>query len=54
IAKKGLRSTFFSGGNSACQSHARQHYDIYAKKCAEKGIPENPRAIPPKIAKARE
>lgn len=54
IAKKGLRNTFFSGGNSACRTHARQHYDLYAKKCAEKGIPENPRAVPPKIAQARE
>lgn len=53
IARKGLRGAFFTGGNSACRGHVHKHYDLYAKKCLEKGIPEHHRAVPPKIARAR-
>lgn len=52
IARKGLRAVFFSGGNSACRGHIHQHYDLYAKKCLEKGIPEHYCAVPPRIAQA--
>lgn len=54
VDRKGLRKAFFSGGNSACRTHARQHYKLYAEKCKAKGIPEHPRTVPPKILCARE
>lgn len=44
--KGGERNAFFTGGNSTCRSHIRQHYQLYKDRCKEAGIPENHRAIP--------
>ena len=52
--KNGLRDIFFTGGNSACRGHARQHYALYAKKCAEANIPESEHAVPRKILRDRQ
>ncbi|KAF9059078.1 hypothetical protein BDP27DRAFT_1164301, partial [Rhodocollybia butyracea] len=54
VIARGLRNAFFTGGNSACRTHAHQHYSLYAERCAERGIAEHPRAVPSRIAKARE
>ena len=44
--KESLRKAFFTGGNSSCRAHIRQHYDIYKERCAKANIPENHHAIP--------
>jgi DNA-binding LacI/PurR family transcriptional regulator len=54
VAKHGKRKVFHIGGNSSCQAHLRQHYDIYKKRCEEKGIPINHWAIPRTVWKKME
>lgn len=49
---KGLKKTFFTGSNSSCRQHIRQHYDLYKKQCEDGKIPLNHRAIPPPILKS--
>jgi hypothetical protein len=51
VKSKGLRKTFFTGSNSSCRQHIRQHYDQYKKRCEDAKIPLNHRAIPPPILK---
>lgn len=43
---KNERTVFFTGGNSSCWVHIRQHYDIYKERCKAGNIPENHHAIP--------
>ncbi|KAH9044422.1 hypothetical protein EDB85DRAFT_1834230, partial [Lactarius pseudohatsudake] len=50
----GIRKCFLTGGNSTLRQHCRKHYTIYKQKCEQAGISVNHRAIPPKLAKARE
>src|ERR1700678_4689284 len=45
VAKHGKRKVFHIGGNSSFRAHLRQHYEIYKKRCEEKGIPINHWAI---------
>ena len=45
---------FHIGGNSSCRAHLRQHYEIYKKRCEEKGIPINHWAIPRTVWKKME
>ena len=52
MKSKGLRKTFFTGSNSSCRQHIRQHYDLYKKRCEDEKIPLNHRAIPPPILKS--
>jgi hypothetical protein len=51
VKSKGLRKTFFTGSNSSCRQHIRQHYELYKKRCKDAKIPLNHRAIPPPILK---
>jgi len=51
---KGLRKAFFSGSNTSCRQHIRQHYTIYQQRCKEQDITENYRAVPPQILRERE
>jgi hypothetical protein len=44
--KHGKRKVFHTGGNSSCQLHICQHYDIYHQQCIEENIPEHHWAIP--------
>ncbi len=44
--KGGERAAFFTGGNSSCRAHIRQHYKLYSQQCKVKNIPENHYAIP--------
>jgi hypothetical protein len=45
-AKENLKKAFFTGGNSSCCAHIRQHYEIYKAQCKDGDIPENHHAIP--------
>ena len=54
MKSKGLRKTFFTGSNSSCRQHIRQHYDLYKKRCEDEKIPLNHRAIPPQVLKEME
>lgn len=54
VALKGIWKTFLTGKNSACCVHAQQHYNLYTERCAGKGIPEHPHAVPLRITKACE
>ncbi|RDB17308.1 hypothetical protein Hypma_001668 [Hypsizygus marmoreus] len=49
VAKHGKRKAFFTGGNSSCRQHIRQHYDLYKKKCSDANVPENHWAIPQQL-----
>lgn len=40
------KQAFLTRGNSSCQQHIRQHYNVYKQKCLEQKIPENHWAIP--------
>jgi hypothetical protein len=46
VKKGGERGAFFTGGNSSCRAHIRQHYQLYKDRCKEAGIPESHHAIP--------
>jgi hypothetical protein len=46
LNEKGQRNAFFTGGNSTCRAHIRQHYTLYKERCKEANIPENHHAIP--------
>lgn len=48
---KGLRKTFFTGSNSTCRQHIRQHFEVYKQRCEAEGIQMSQRAIPPPILK---
>ena len=37
---------FFTGGNSSCRYHIRQHYDLYKEQCENANIPEHHWVIP--------
>ena len=54
VKSKGLRKAFFSGSNTSCRQHIRQHYAIYQQRCQEQDLTENYRAVPPQILKERE
>jgi hypothetical protein len=54
VKSKGLRKAFFTGSNTSCRQHIRQHYAIYQQRCREQDIIENYRAVPPQILKERE
>jgi len=49
-----LRKAFHVGGNSSCQQHLRQHWELYEKKCQENNVPVNHWAIPRHILKKRQ
>src|ERR1700679_2710782 len=49
VKAKGLRKAFFTGSNSSCRQHIRQHYELYKQKCNDEHIPINQRAIPPQV-----
>ena len=51
MKSKGLRKTFFTGSNSTCRQHIRQHFDVYKQRCETENIPMNQRAIPAPIWK---
>jgi hypothetical protein len=40
---------FFTGGNSSCQAHICQHYNIYKEHCKERNIPENHHTLPQQL-----
>jgi hypothetical protein len=46
VKKQGKRKAFFTGGNSSCRQHIRQHYAIYQERCKEADVPEHHWAIP--------
>lgn len=46
VTKSAERGAFFTGGNSSCRAHIRQHYELYRDRCKEAGIQENHFAIP--------
>jgi hypothetical protein len=46
VKKNGKRKAFFTGGNSSCRQHIRQHYTIYQERCKEADLPEHHWAIP--------
>ena len=48
-AKENLKKAFFTGGNSSCRAHIRQHYEIYKVRCKDGNIPVNHHAIPRNI-----
>jgi hypothetical protein len=54
VKAKGVRKAFFSGSNTSCRQHIRQHYTIYQQRCREEGLTENYQAVPPQIIKERE
>lgn len=54
VKAKGLRKTFFTGSNSSCRQHIRQHYELYKQKCDDEHILLNHRAIPPQLLKEME
>jgi hypothetical protein len=41
-----MRKAFFTGGNSSCRQHIRQHYSIYQQRCKEENVPEHHWAMP--------
>lgn len=53
LDKKSARKIFFTGGTSACRTHARTHYDIYKARCKEAGVEEHHWAVPRKLEKER-
>lgn len=46
VNRYGKRKTFFTGGNSSCRQHIRQHYAIYQERCKDENIPEHHWAMP--------
>lgn len=54
VKARGIRKCFFTGSNTSCRQHIRQHYEIYQELCKKKGIPESRRAIPPAVLRERE
>ena len=44
--KRGERKTFFTGGNSSCWAHIRQHYTLYSEHCKKENIRENHHILP--------
>ncbi|KAF8240406.1 hypothetical protein L208DRAFT_1068752, partial [Tricholoma matsutake] len=54
VKKHGKQKVFHTGGNSSCQQHIRQHYEIYQQWCKEANIPEHHWAIPCLIWKRME
>jgi hypothetical protein len=46
MKKESLRKAFYTGGNSTCRAHIRNHYDVYKMRCQKENIPENHHAIP--------
>lgn len=51
IKKNGRAKAFFTGGNSSCRYHIRQHYDLYKERCKNADILEHHWAIPRPIWK---
>lgn len=41
------------GSNSSHRVHIRQHYALYSKRCAESGIKEHERCVPPAVLAQR-
>jgi hypothetical protein len=54
VKTRGLRKVFFTGSNSSCRQHIRQHYELYKQKCNDEHIPINQRAIPPHVLRELE
>jgi hypothetical protein len=48
-AKENLKKAFFTGGNSSCRAHIRQHYETYQVRCKDGNVPVNHHAIPRNI-----
>ena len=46
VRKQGKRKAFFTGSNSSCRHHIRQHYLIYQQRFKEADVPEHHWAIP--------
>jgi hypothetical protein len=46
VIKGGEKTAFFTGGNSSCRAHIRQHYEIYKERCKDQDIRESHHAIP--------
>jgi hypothetical protein len=51
VKSKGVRKTFFTGSNSTCRQHIRQHFDDYKQRCEAGNIQMNQRAIPTPVWK---
>lgn len=49
---KNKRNTFFVGGSSGCQVHARTHFPIYKARCEAAGIKLHHHALPRKLFRA--
>jgi hypothetical protein len=45
------RKIFYTGGNSSCRAHIRQHYELYKQRCKDGNIPENHHALPRQLWK---
>jgi hypothetical protein len=54
VKKNSKRKAFFTGGNSSCRQHIRQHYLIYQKRCEEENIPEHHWAMPRSLWRKKE
>ncbi|KAH9034562.1 hypothetical protein EDB85DRAFT_1813632, partial [Lactarius pseudohatsudake] len=48
-----LRKSFFTGSNSTCRQHIRQHYEMYSQQCKENGIMESEQCVPIAILQAQ-
>jgi hypothetical protein len=46
-----MKKAFYTGGNSTCRRHIRNHYELYKTRCKEKNILENHLAIPRTVLK---
>jgi hypothetical protein len=45
----GERRMFYTGGNSSCRAHIRQHYELYKQRCKDGDIRENHHALPQQL-----
>jgi hypothetical protein len=45
---------FYTGGNSSCRAHIRQHYELYKERCKDGDIRENHHALPRQLWKQLE
>jgi hypothetical protein len=46
MKRHGKAKAFFTGGNSSCRHHIRQHYQLYKERCKAAKVPEHHWAIP--------
>jgi hypothetical protein len=52
--REGLQRAFLKGSNLSCRQHARQHWELYERKCKETNTPIHHWAIPRVMWKAME